>query len=1395
MNVRTHGALVRTCAAVVASAAVIVSMLALGGPAEAAPAAPAAASIGAGAQSAAMVLHRWVGASADKFDLAIIPRHDGQDTYEVTAAGGRVSIKGSTPATILAGFNAYIGQVLHQSVSWNESNLHLPAVLPGTSLIQNTANVANRYVGNEVESGYTGPYRTLEDWKQLIDVYAMHGLNEVFMPLGTAAVYLDVFEQFGYSQSDLLKWIPQAAHQPWWMLQNMSGGPDPLTVGQVTSQATLGRQVADYLRSLGMVPVLAGYFGTVPSDFAAHAAASDPGASVTVVPQGTWAGGYARPDWLDPNSGVFSSVAQKFYSTSSTLLGDSTMYNANVLQEGGNAGGVNVPGAAVAIQSAMQKAQKGSVWVLLGWQSNPPAQVVSAVNPSETFVVDGLSDRYNGLTRDSTWKGIPYAFGTIWNFGGHTTLGAQMSVQNTRYFDWLDAPGSAMKGLAILPEGGENNPAEFDFFAGLAWRTGPVDLNTWFNDYSYRRYGINDPNASAAWDIVGQTAYSLPSDDGWSEAADGLFGAQPSLDVDTAAAWSPPTQRYDMGAFEKALSLLLKASAAVKATPTYKYDLMSISRQVMDNLARTLLPKIKSAYDAGNVGDFDKLTAAWLSDMDLTDQIAGTDPQQLLGSWIAAARDAASTTAEADAQERDARAIITTWTAPDGTLTDLNDYANREWNGLVGGYYKARWSAYFTSLDNTLKGTGNTTPPDFGAMGAAFVNGTAAYEPKGGYATKPIGDIVALATTALERYAFATTFVPTPAPLPAPPGAGVTQLSELGFVSDQEDPTLGPTARNTEIGDATTHVRNPITLDGKTYPEGIGVNAPSAIVFNLGGQCTQFDAIAGIDATMDLPGKSPNVIFTVLGDGHQLYTSGHIVGGGATPASPATVKVDVTGVKLLTLKVDYGLSNNWFDRADWANATVTCGGPIPAPAPPGTGVTQLSHLPFLASTVSPDGGPVARDTAIADTGTHVAPPLTIGGVQYRYGLGVQSDTSLSFNVGARCTLFSAYIGIDATMDQPGKSPSVNFTVLGDGKPLYTSANLTGGAAVHATADITGVKTLTLVADHGLANDWFDRADWADAKVTCTAPTPQPPVTTAALSAPAPSSGWYTTPPTVTLSTDASARIEYSLDDAEWTEYTGPITMPEGITTLRYRATGADGAVEAVQTLATVKVDTIKPTIAATIVNRTVVLAASDSGSGVAAIEYSTDAGATWRPYSTPIAAGNGALTVSYRAIDVAGNVSADEPPVTIPAESGKPAIHAPSSVVAGSTLKVSLAGFPAGATVTLTLHSQPLALGTVTTDSTGAASFSARIPRGFAAGSHQIQASVDGKILASRPIAVVAATVLTPTPTAATGAHGDLAHTGSDLAMPLGMALLILALGAIAVVASRVGGRGTRGHE
>lgn len=110
-------------------------------------------------------------------------------------------------------------------------------------------------------------------------------------------------------------------------------------------------------------------------------------------------------------------------------------------------------------------------------------------------------------------------------------------------------------------------------------------------------------------------------------------------------------------------------------------------------------------------------------------------------------------------------------------------------------------------------------------------------------------------------------------------------------------------------------------------------------------------------------------------------------------------------------------------------------------------------------------------------------PLSIGGNHYAWGIGVHANSSLTFDVGGNWSKFESVVGID---DQAGKGGSVTFQVLGDGKELYKSPVIRGGATAKTptvvAVSIKGVKKLTLVVDATEDLDLGDLADWAGARL-------------------------------------------------------------------------------------------------------------------------------------------------------------------------------------------------------------------------------------------------------------------------------------------------------------------------
>jgi hypothetical protein len=147
------------------------------------------------------------------------------------------------------------------------------------------------------------------------------------------------------------------------------------------------------------------------------------------------------------------------------------------------------------------------------------------------------------------------------------------------------------------------------------------------------------------------------------------------------------------------------------------------------------------------------------------------------------------------------------------------------------------------------------------------------------------------------------------------PLSGTPYLSDLPF--DGESNGYGPVERDRSNNDFAGGDGNPLTIGGTVYAKGIGTHAPSDVTISLGGGCTSFDALVGLD---DETTSDGSVSFQILADGQVRYDSGVLRG--KNPAIPA--KADVTGARTLVLRVTDGGDGKNFDHADWANARLTC---------------------------------------------------------------------------------------------------------------------------------------------------------------------------------------------------------------------------------------------------------------------------------------------------------------------------------------------------------------------------------------------------------------------------------------------------------------------------------------
>eukprot|EP00051_Salpingoeca_urceolata_P011079 m.136572 g.136572 ORF g.136572 m.136572 type:complete len:913 (-) comp16976_c2_seq5:202-2940(-) len=160
--------------------------------------------------------------------------------------------------------------------------------------------------------------------------------------------------------------------------------------------------------------------------------------------------------------------------------------------------------------------------------------------------------------------------------------------------------------------------------------------------------------------------------------------------------------------FKSVWQLLMAAVPELGHVPSFRFDLIDVAREVIAANFSASLGELEGIMRVAplNTSAARAVGDRMLTTMDDYDALLSTDTNFMLGRWIDWARSSIpnASTATQDWLEFNARNQITLW----GPHGEINDYAKKEWGGLVRNYYKPRWSL---AIDMVV--AGNWDPSTF----------------------------------------------------------------------------------------------------------------------------------------------------------------------------------------------------------------------------------------------------------------------------------------------------------------------------------------------------------------------------------------------------------------------------------------------------------------------------------------------------------------------------------------------------------------------------------------------------------------------------------------------------------------------------------------------------------
>jgi alpha-N-acetylglucosaminidase len=668
----------------------------------------------------------------------IAPDHD-RDVFEIESRGANVVIRGNSGVTMATGLNWYLKHHCHCHVSLFGNQLDLPDPLPRVpGRIRTVTWAKDRYFLNYCCFGYSLPWWDWDQWERLVDWMALNGVNMPLAVTGQEAVWQGVCKRLGMTDEQIAGFLAGPPYLPFQWMGCLDSWGGPLPADWIGRHEVLQKKILSRQRELGMRPVLQGFTGHVP----AALAKIHPDAKLHTIHWIEW-----ETHLLDPLDPLFRKVARLYLEEQAKRFGTDHLYAADTFIEMTPPSGdeAYLQNLSRAIYAGMADSDPEAIWVLQGWAfmfrktfwTQPRIRAfLDAIPDDRITLLDLFCEERPMWNQTEAFCGKPWLWCNIQSFGHRVRLGGELG----RISGDLDAarrdPGRGrLSGLGFVNEGLDDNPVVYDLLFEMAWRDDPLDLDGWIGDYAVHRYGRSNRSTGQAWKLLADTVYAARND------TNSVITSMPTL----GRIGKVPS--YDNFQLAEAWRHLLAAADEFGGVDTYRYDLVNVSRQVLSNHAAVLLREVAAAYQAKDVPAFKMASRRFLQLIRDLDELLGTRREFLLGRWLEDAKRWGSTPGARARLEWNARRVLTLW----GESPRIDDYACKQWSGMLSGYYLKRWEQFLRHLEEGLK---RGAPADLKGFRAGLrpwmENWTDARET---YPAEPQGDSVAVAGRLWAEYA------------------------------------------------------------------------------------------------------------------------------------------------------------------------------------------------------------------------------------------------------------------------------------------------------------------------------------------------------------------------------------------------------------------------------------------------------------------------------------------------------------------------------------------------------------------------------------------------------------------------------------------------------------------
>ncbi|XP_021363581.1 alpha-N-acetylglucosaminidase-like isoform X1 [Mizuhopecten yessoensis] len=572
------------------------------------------------------LIGRIVGKRANEFTAHVQPDlgPKDRDTFKIWSSGSYVNITGTTGVAVAMGLYYYLTNHCGCQYTWAGQQMNIPSPLPKVPApgIKVTTNDRFRYYQNVCTVDYSFVWYNWTDWQQQLDWMALHGINMPLAFTGQEAIFQQVYMEMGLTMKEVQDHFAGPAFLAWSRMGNMHGWGGPLPQSWINQQLVLQHKILDRARELGMIPVLPGFAGHVPSAITRIF----PNANVSHLPDwGHFNSSFCCNLLLDFSDPLFKRIGHEVVKEMLNEFGTDHVYNIDTFNEmlPKSSSPTYLAQSAKTVFEALTSADQQAVWLMQGWifensvdfwKSPQIKAVVTAVPKGRMIILELFAENRPVYRHTESYFGQPFIWSMLHNFGGTLELYGSFDSINTGPAAGRNFPNSTMIGIGMAPEGINQNEVIYEFMAENAWVPQPRGVSQWVVEYARRRYGKSNKYSSNAWQLLRKSVYNN---------TDGLKDKSKHVIPTSRPSYHPrlaPDVWYDPEDLYEAWDNLVLAADQLCNNSLSMYDLVDVTRNSLQEISLSFYNSLISAFTHK---DFDQVSLigdkllGLLADMDI----------------------------------------------------------------------------------------------------------------------------------------------------------------------------------------------------------------------------------------------------------------------------------------------------------------------------------------------------------------------------------------------------------------------------------------------------------------------------------------------------------------------------------------------------------------------------------------------------------------------------------------------------------------------------------------------------------------------------------------------------------------------------------------------------------